>query len=239
MMVLLVSTSLLLHRTILFKKTHYLQCIFNLIEPSTLTNVHAEENNDNQAEFTNPFGTPVTRKLLSLPNANIGNQMCINFNHTQDSDTMDKRSPVNSSSLQSIQASANSKGYAQEEGIDFDESFAPVARWMASGFLRRFYVAQPDGFVDPDLTDKFTVLGKLLYGLKKANESLITNPSRFFRLPIMPVSLDTHKSLWRNKVLGDMLDCTAIVFGSSAEANKWRYLQSCAQVMWIAAQLQD
>ncbi|GJZ12870.1 hypothetical protein Tco_0548100, partial [Tanacetum coccineum] len=28
-------------------------------EPSTPTNVHAEENNDNQAEFTNPFCTPV------------------------------------------------------------------------------------------------------------------------------------------------------------------------------------
>ncbi|GKA66925.1 retrovirus-related pol polyprotein from transposon TNT 1-94 [Tanacetum coccineum] len=27
-------------------------------EPTTLTNVHAEENNDNQAEFTNPFCTP-------------------------------------------------------------------------------------------------------------------------------------------------------------------------------------
>ncbi|GKA21470.1 reverse transcriptase domain-containing protein [Tanacetum coccineum] len=39
-------------------------------EPSTPTNVHAEENNDNQAEdeFTNPFCTPV-EKLQSLPHA--------------------------------------------------------------------------------------------------------------------------------------------------------------------------
>ncbi|GKD38670.1 hypothetical protein Tco_1258877 [Tanacetum coccineum] len=28
-------------------------------EPSTLTHVNAEENNDDQAEFTNPFCTPV------------------------------------------------------------------------------------------------------------------------------------------------------------------------------------
>ncbi|GKB58461.1 retrovirus-related pol polyprotein from transposon TNT 1-94 [Tanacetum coccineum] len=68
------------------------------------------------------------------------------------------------------------KGYAQEEGIDFEESFAPVARLEAvrifvayvahksfpiyqmdvkteflNGPLKEeVYVAQPDGFVDPD-----------------------------------------------------------------------------------------
>ncbi|GJX51493.1 retrovirus-related pol polyprotein from transposon TNT 1-94 [Tanacetum coccineum] len=34
-------------------------------EPSTPTNVHAEENNDNQAEFTNPFCTPVQENAES------------------------------------------------------------------------------------------------------------------------------------------------------------------------------
>ncbi|GKB43424.1 retrovirus-related pol polyprotein from transposon TNT 1-94 [Tanacetum coccineum] len=68
------------------------------------------------------------------------------------------------------------KGYAQEEGIDFEESFAPVARLEAvrifvayaahKSFLiyqmdvkttflngplkEEVYVAQPDGFIDPD-----------------------------------------------------------------------------------------
>ncbi|GKA20298.1 retrovirus-related pol polyprotein from transposon TNT 1-94 [Tanacetum coccineum] len=68
------------------------------------------------------------------------------------------------------------KGYAQEEGIDFEESFAPVARLEAvrifvayaahksftiyqmdvkTAFLNgplkeEVYVAQPDGFIDPD-----------------------------------------------------------------------------------------
>ncbi|GKG08325.1 hypothetical protein Tco_0334157, partial [Tanacetum coccineum] len=32
-------------------------------EPTTPTNVHAEENNDNQAEFTNPFCTPVQENV--------------------------------------------------------------------------------------------------------------------------------------------------------------------------------
>nr|GEU76967.1 Gag-Pol polyprotein [Tanacetum cinerariifolium] len=79
------------------------------------------------------------------------------------------------------------KGYAQEEGIDFKESFAPIARlevvWifityaahksfpiyqmdvktaLLNGPLKEeVYVAQPDGFVDPDHLEKFTDSGKL------------------------------------------------------------------------------
>nr|GFB45285.1 retrovirus-related Pol polyprotein from transposon TNT 1-94 [Tanacetum cinerariifolium] len=86
------------------------------------------------------------------------------------------------------------KGYAQEDGIDFEESFAPVARleavWifiaytthksfpiyqmdMKTAFLNgllkeEVYVAQPDGFVDLDHTEKVYRLRKALYGLKQA-----------------------------------------------------------------------
>ncbi|GJU87379.1 retrovirus-related pol polyprotein from transposon TNT 1-94 [Tanacetum coccineum] len=59
------------------------------------------------------------------------------------------------------------KGYAQEEGIDFEESFAPVARLEAE----EVYVAQPDGFVDPDHPEKVYLLRKALYGLSKASKS--------------------------------------------------------------------
>nr|GEZ42470.1 hypothetical protein [Tanacetum cinerariifolium] len=80
------------------------------------------------------------------------------------------------------------KGYAQEEGIDFEESFAPVARLEAvrifiayathksfpiyqmdvkteflNGSLKEeVYVAQPDGFVDPDHPEKVYRLRKAL-----------------------------------------------------------------------------
>ncbi|GKE93349.1 retrovirus-related pol polyprotein from transposon TNT 1-94 [Tanacetum coccineum] len=49
------------------------------------TNVHAEENNDNQAEFTNPFCTPVQEHAESS-SRNIGNLNVHTFNQPQDSE---------------------------------------------------------------------------------------------------------------------------------------------------------
>nr|GEV09399.1 hypothetical protein [Tanacetum cinerariifolium] len=86
------------------------------------------------------------------------------------------------------------RGYRQEEGIDFEESFVPVARLEAipiflayaahknmvvyqmdvktvflNGNLREeVYVSQPDGFVDQDNPNHVYKLKKALYGLKQA-----------------------------------------------------------------------
>ncbi|KAJ9547140.1 hypothetical protein OSB04_019683 [Centaurea solstitialis] len=86
------------------------------------------------------------------------------------------------------------KGYSQQEGIDYDETFAPVARIEAiriflayaahknikvfqmdvkSAFLNgvlheEVYIEQPEGFVDPDFPDHVCILDKALYGLKQA-----------------------------------------------------------------------
>nr|GEU40959.1 hypothetical protein [Tanacetum cinerariifolium] len=68
------------------------------------------------------------------------------------------------------------KGYAQEEGIDFEESFAPVARLEA---VREVYVAQPDGFVDPDHPEKVYRLRKAFYGLKQAPRAWYDGLSKF------------------------------------------------------------
>nr|GFA87288.1 retrovirus-related Pol polyprotein from transposon TNT 1-94 [Tanacetum cinerariifolium] len=97
------------------------------------------------------------------------------------------------------------KGYAQKEGVDFEESFAPVARLEAvrlfiayvahksftvyqmdvkTSFLygplkEEVYVNQPDGFVDPYHTDKVYRLKKALYGLKQAPRAWYDELSKF------------------------------------------------------------
>nr|GEW43034.1 copia protein [Tanacetum cinerariifolium] len=86
------------------------------------------------------------------------------------------------------------RGHHQEEGIHFEESFAPVARLEAirffivfvahtnmivyqmdvkttflNGILREeVYVSQPDGFVDPENPNHMYKLKKVLYGLNQA-----------------------------------------------------------------------
>ncbi|GKC18694.1 retrovirus-related pol polyprotein from transposon TNT 1-94 [Tanacetum coccineum] len=86
-----------------------------------------------------------------------------------------------------------SKGYGQKERIDFEESFAPVARleavWLFVAYAahksfrvyqmdvkttflngplkEEVYVNKPDGFVDPHHPEKVYRLKKTLYGLKQ------------------------------------------------------------------------
>ncbi|GJS65972.1 retrovirus-related pol polyprotein from transposon TNT 1-94 [Tanacetum coccineum] len=56
------------------------------------------------------------------------------------------------------------RGYRQEEGIDFEESFALVARLKAE----EVYVSQPDRFVDSNNPNHVYRLKKAVYGLKQA-----------------------------------------------------------------------
>nr|GFA56358.1 retrovirus-related Pol polyprotein from transposon TNT 1-94 [Tanacetum cinerariifolium] len=71
------------------------------------------------------------------------------------------------------------RGYCQEEGIDFEDSFAPEERidfeesFAPTAFLNgnlreEAYVSQPDGFVDSDNPNHVYKLKKALYGLKQA-----------------------------------------------------------------------
>ena len=98
-----------------------------------------------------------------------------------------------------------SKGYSQQEGIDFDETFAPVARLEAiriflayvahanfkvyqmdvkSAFLNgeleeEVYVQQPLGFEDLNFPDFVYRLLKALYGLKQAPRAWYETFSQF------------------------------------------------------------
>ncbi|GJW38344.1 retrovirus-related pol polyprotein from transposon TNT 1-94 [Tanacetum coccineum] len=60
---------------------------------------------------------------------------------------------------------------SQEDGIDLRESLPPVARLEAVAIFEEVYVAQPDGFVDPDHPKKVYRLRKALYGLKQASRA--------------------------------------------------------------------
>ncbi|GJX78456.1 retrovirus-related pol polyprotein from transposon TNT 1-94 [Tanacetum coccineum] len=97
------------------------------------------------------------------------------------------------------------KGFRQEEGLDFEESFAPVARLEAirifianaasknmtvyqmdvkTAFLNgelkeEVYVHQPEGFVDPERPHHVYRLKKALYGLKQAPRAWYDTLSKF------------------------------------------------------------
>nr|GEW44134.1 retrovirus-related Pol polyprotein from transposon TNT 1-94 [Tanacetum cinerariifolium] len=131
-------------------------------------------------EFTNPFCAP-TQEVAESSSHNISNSNVPTFNQPYGKLIIKlkwlwKNKKDEDQIMIRNKARLVAKGYAQEEGIDFEESFAPVACLEAvqifiayaahksfpifqmdvkTAFLNgplkeEVYVAQPDGFVDPD-----------------------------------------------------------------------------------------
>jgi hypothetical protein len=121
--------------------------------------------------------------LVPRPNQNVVGTKCV-FRNKQDEHgvvTRNKVQPV-------------AKGYSQVEGLDFDETYAPVARLKSirilvayatyrgfklyqmdvkSAFLNgpikdKVYAKQPPGFEDNEYPSDVHKLSKSLYGLKQA-----------------------------------------------------------------------
>ncbi|GKE14438.1 putative ribonuclease H-like domain-containing protein [Tanacetum coccineum] len=139
------------------------------------------------------------------------------------------------------------QGYKQEEGIDYDEVFAPVARVKAirlflafesfmnfpvyqmdvkSAFLygtieEEVYVCQPPGFVDPEFPEKVYKVEKALYGLHQAPRAWYETLSTYL------VDNGFHKgqidkTLLIKKLKGDILLVQVyvddIIFGSTKKS---------------------
>ncbi|GKD38701.1 retrovirus-related pol polyprotein from transposon TNT 1-94 [Tanacetum coccineum] len=157
---------------------------------------------------------------------------------------MDQRSPTRTSSWKSIQnkkdedqivirnkARLVAKEYAHEESVNFEKSFALVARLEAvrifvayvahKSFLiyqmdvkmaflngplkEEVYVAQPDGFVDPDHPEKVYRLRKALYGLKKAPRAWYHELSNFLLSKgFNKVTIDPTLFTFEMSLMGEM-----------------------------------
>ncbi|GJR56709.1 retrovirus-related pol polyprotein from transposon TNT 1-94 [Tanacetum coccineum] len=174
-------------------------------EPSTPTNVNAEENNDNQAEdaqvqqdeFTNPFCIPI-QDVVESSSRNIGNSNLHTFNQPQDSEyRWTKDHPLTqvrgnpSKPVQTRrQLATDPEMFARLEAVQIFIAYAthkyfPIYQmdvkiaFLNAPLKEEVYVVQPDGFIDPDHRDKVYRLRKALYGLKQAPRTWYDELSNF------------------------------------------------------------
>ncbi|GJY11114.1 putative ribonuclease H-like domain-containing protein [Tanacetum coccineum] len=115
------------------------------------------------------------------------------------------------------------QGYTQEEGIDYEEVFAPVARIKA---IRLFlaYAAymgfKPPGFQDPDFPDRVYKVEKAMYGLHQAPRAWYGTLSKYlldngFKRGTIDQTLFIRKH--KGEFLLVQVYVDDIIFGSSNE----------------------
>nr|GEX50693.1 retrotransposon protein, putative, unclassified [Tanacetum cinerariifolium] len=105
--------------------------------------------------------------------------------------------------------------------------------------MEEVYVAQPDGFVDPDHPDQVYRLRKALYGLKQAPracrfEMSLIGEMKFFlghQIHQSPSGRFINQAKYTLEILHK--------HGMDKEAEYVALSASCAQVMWMRTQLQD
>nr|GEX47967.1 retrovirus-related Pol polyprotein from transposon TNT 1-94 [Tanacetum cinerariifolium] len=151
---------------------------------------------DQDAPFASKSHTTTETQSLVIPQDVVEDNLDIEVAHMGNDLLFSVPIPEVTSAQSSSTNKARlvSRGYRQEEGIDFEESYASVARLEAiriflayaahknmvvyqmdvktvflNGNLREeVYFSQPDGFVDQDNPNHVYKLKKALYGLKQA-----------------------------------------------------------------------
>ncbi|GKC37373.1 retrovirus-related pol polyprotein from transposon TNT 1-94, partial [Tanacetum coccineum] len=138
------------------------------------------------------------------------------------------------------------QGYNQQEGIDYDETYAPVARLesirillayacaidfklfqmdVTSAFLNGFinedvYMAQPPGFIDFKEPDHVYKLKKALYGLKQASKAWYDRLKAFFIKHEYKIGM-VDKTLFTKKKSSNLIIVQIyvddIIFGSTCQ----------------------
>ncbi|WVZ97695.1 hypothetical protein U9M48_043209 [Paspalum notatum var. saurae] len=120
------------------------------------------------------------------------------------------------------------KGFAQVEGLDFGETFAPIKLYqldVKSAFLNGYinelvYVDQPPGFEDPRKPNHEYRLHKALYGLKQAPRAWYERLRDFLIMQGFKIS-KVDMTLFTKDVNGDLFICQIyvddIIFGCTNE----------------------
>ncbi|GKB43157.1 putative ribonuclease H-like domain-containing protein [Tanacetum coccineum] len=127
------------------------------------------------------------------------------------------------------------RGYHQEEGIDFEESFAPTM--FLNGILREeVYASQQDGFVDPKNPNHLYKLKKALYGLKQAQGlGIFLNQSKYALEILKKYDMETSNPMHTPMVEKSKLDADPL----GKEVYPIRYLGMIGSLMYLTASRPD
>jgi hypothetical protein len=161
--------------------------------------------NDEPANYEEAMMSPDSRKWLEAMNSELGsmseNQVWTLVDPPTDHEAVEfkwifkKKTDVDGN-VTVYKARLVAKGFRQVQGVNYDETFSPVATFNSIQILlaiavfhdyeiwqmdakaafngnidEELYMMQPEGFVDPKDADKVCKLQHSIYGLKQASQS--------------------------------------------------------------------
>ncbi|GJR84183.1 retrovirus-related pol polyprotein from transposon TNT 1-94, partial [Tanacetum coccineum] len=189
------------------------------VQDEQISNQPTEETIENNTETSVPTTESLVPKVIQSQNTNHASTSMLTRSMATNLTTASASKCLFTDFLSEMESKRNKKdehgivtknkarlvaqGYSQEEGIDYDKTFAPVARMEAirifltfatymnftvfqmdvkSAFLNgklkeEVYVKQPPGFESSEFPDYICKLDKALYGLKQAPRAVMSSPS--------------------------------------------------------------